>query len=64
MAKNLFSYFLLICAAWVAYVYISDYLDGVMVDNFTTPSVTEMNRNAQKIWVSADEYKIGVQETE
>lgn len=64
MGKDFLSYVLLFCAAWVAYVYVSDYLDNTMQNNFTTPAVNEVNKKVGEIGVSSSEYKIGVQETD
>jgi hypothetical protein len=38
----------LIAAAVVAYTAVSDYLDRTMDNNFTTPSVTQLNKTAEK----------------
>lgn len=65
MGKDFLSYALLIAAAVVAYTAISDYLDRTMDENFTTPSVTQLNKRSEKeiewIWV---DYKVGVEEDE
>lgn len=64
MRKDFFSYALLFAAARVAYTYISDYLDNTLQDNFTTPVVSEVNKKADEIGISDEEYKIGVYEGE
>ena len=65
MGKDFLSYALLIAAAVVAYVSINDYLDRTMENNFTTPTVKQMNKTAEKeidwIWV---EYSVGVVDEE
>ncbi len=62
MGKDFLSYVLLFCAARVAYTYIADYLDNTMEDNFTTPTVSEVNQKVNEMGVSPDEYKIWVVE--
>lgn len=43
---------LLACAARVAYVYVAGFLDDTMQDNFTTPTVSELNNKVIEIGVS------------
>jgi len=62
MGKDFLSYVLLFVAARVAYTYISDYLDSTMQDNFTTPTVVELNKKADEIGLPDEEFKIGVQD--
>lgn len=61
MGKDFLSYALLVAAAVVAYTAISDYLDRTMEDNFTTSTVTQVNKTAEKEieWVGL-EYSVGV----
>ena len=63
MVKDFLSYFLLIAAAVVAYTAVSDYLDRTLNANFTTSTVTQVNKTAEKEikweWV---EYSVGLTE--
>lgn len=64
MGKDFLSYVLLFAAARVAYVYVADYLDSTMQENFTTPTIIEVNKKADEIGLPDEEFKIGVQEGE
>lgn len=60
MGKNTLSYLLLIAAAIVAYIRISDYLDTKVEDNFTTSAIIETNSKAQEIDDEGLEYKVWI----
>ncbi len=57
MGKSFLSWFLLACAAVVAYTAVSDYLNSIVTDNFSTPTVVEVNKKAKE--VGAD-YQLGI----
>jgi hypothetical protein len=63
MGKDFLSYALLVAAAVVAYTAIADYLDRTMDNNFTTSTVIQVNKTAEKEigWEWVD-YSIGVVE--
>lgn len=60
MGKNWLSYFLLICAAVVAYLYITNYIDTIMEENFTTSAVKEVNQKTKDIWIGSEGYQLWV----
>lgn len=63
MGKDFLSYALLIAAAVVAYTAISNYLDRTLDDNFTTSTVMQVNKTAEKeIEWERLEYSVGVVE--
>ena len=61
MGKSNLSWFLLICGAVVAYLYVTNYIDSITQENFTTPAVTQINKTAREVGAKPTEYQIGVQ---
>lgn len=58
MGKNFLSWVLFICAIAVAYSYVSDYLDQKVTNNFSTPTVVEINKQARSEGLADVEYQL------
>ena len=58
MKKSGLSYFLLVCAAIVAFIYINDYLDRITDTNFTTPTITVVRDKEETMVDDGDIYTV------